>query len=163
MNLSLSMSIGVLAQRAGCTVPTIRYYEEVGLLPLGPRTEAGRRQYGEAAVRRLTFIRRCRDFGFSVEQVRELTGLVDEPSRPCMEVRDIASNRLAEVHRKLEELRALEQSLSEFVRSCDTGCAGGAAVDCTILDDLAVPAAKARVVARPCCTSDIVECRVSQL
>lgn len=152
MNPSLLLSIGVLARQTGCTVPTIRYYEEIGLLPAGPRTDGGRRVYGPAAVRRLTFIRRCRDFGFSIEQVRELIGLVDEPDRPCAEVRDIAAAHLAQVRQKLEELKALEASLSTFVCSCDTACSGGPAVDCTILEDLALPAAKAQVVrAANCC------------
>jgi DNA-binding transcriptional MerR regulator len=150
--MNATISIGVLAQKTGCTVPTIRYYEEIGLLPAGPRTEAGRRLYGAPAVRRLTFIRRCRDFGFSIEQVRELVGLVDEPQRPCVEVRDIASGHLAEVRKKLAELQALEASLSAFVVSCDTACAGGPSVDCTILEDLARPADPARLVgASSCC------------
>jgi MerR family transcriptional regulator, copper efflux regulator len=150
--MNATISIGVLAQQTGCTVPTIRYYEEIGLLPAGPRTEAGRRLYGQTAVKRLTLIRRCRDFGFSIDQVRELVGLVDEPDRPCVEVRDIASAHLAEVRRKLTELRALESGLSAFVVSCDTACAGGPSVDCTILDDLAHPADAARLVtAGPCC------------
>lgn len=140
MNPSLSLSIGVLARQTGCTVPTIRYYEEIGLLPAGPRTEGGRRAYDQAAVRRLTFIRRCRDFGFSIEQVRELVGLVDEPDRPCTEVRDVASRHLTQLRQKLAELQALESSVAAFVCSCDTACAGGAAVDCTILEDLALPA-----------------------
>lgn len=140
MNLSLSLSIGVLARQTGCTVPTIRYYEEIGLLPSGPRTEGGRRVYGQPAVRRLTFIRRCRDFGFSIEQVRELVGLVDEPDRPCIEVREVAARHLAQLREKLTELQALESSVAAFVCSCDTACAGGAAVDCTILEDLALPA-----------------------
>ena len=67
MNTTPSISIGLLAQQAGCSVPTIRYYEEIGLLPVVPRTEGGRRVYGSATVRRLSFIRRCRDFGFSIE------------------------------------------------------------------------------------------------
>jgi len=150
--MNATISIGVLAQQTGCTVPTIRYYEEIGLLPAGPRTEAGRRLYGAPAVKRLTFIRRCRDFGFSIEQVRELVGLVDEPERPCVEVRDIASGHLAEVRNKLAELQALEASLSAFVVSCDRACAGGPSVDCTILEDLAHPTARARpVAANPCC------------
>jgi MerR family transcriptional regulator, copper efflux regulator len=140
MNPSLSLSIGVLAQQTGCTVPTIRYYEEIGLLPAGPRTEGGRRVYGQAAVRRLTFIRRCRDFGFSIEQVRELVDLVDEPDRPCTEVREVAARHLTQLRQKLAELQALESSVAAFVCSCDTACAGGAAVDCTILEDLALPA-----------------------
>ncbi|KQV96645.1 helix-turn-helix domain-containing protein [Pelomonas sp. Root1237] len=154
MNKSPNRSIGVVAQQTGCSVPTIRYYEEIGLLPPGPRTEAGRRVYGDAAVGRLTFIRRCRDFGFSIDQVRELVSLVDEPDRPCVEVRDIAARHLDQVREKLAELRALEANMTQFVHSCDTACAGGAAVDCTILEDLAVPGGRAGVaVDRSCCTS----------
>lgn len=139
MNASLALSIGVIAQQTGCSVPTIRYYEEIGLLPAGPRTEGGRRVYGQAAVRRLTFIRRCRDFSFSIEQVRELVGLVDEPERPCIEVRDVAARHLVQLRQKLAELQALESSVAAFVCSCDAACAGGAALDCTILEDLALP------------------------
>ena len=135
--MNASISIGVLAQHTGCTVPTIRYYEHIGLLPAGPRTEAGRRVYGDAAVRRLTFIRRCRGFGFSIDQVRELVGLVDNADRPCSEVRDIAAVHLKQVREKVLELQALEASMSAFVNGRETACAGGAAVDCTILEDLA--------------------------
>ncbi|HSC81260.1 MAG TPA: helix-turn-helix domain-containing protein [Chitinolyticbacter sp.] len=143
--------IGVVAERTGCTVATIRYYEEIGLLPTGQRTETGRRVYGEAAIRRLSFIRRCRDFGFSIEQVRELADLVDEPDRPCVEVRDIAAQHLEHVRAKLAELQALERSMATFVCSCDAACAGGPAVDCTILEDLA--SSEEPVLQRPrkCC------------
>lgn len=154
MNPSLSLSIGAVARQAGLTVPTIRYYEEVGLLPAAARTESGQRHYGEAAVRRLTFIRRCRDFGFSLDQVRELVGLVDQPDRPCVEVRDIASVHLTDVRRKLVELQELERSLAGFVSSCNTACAGGAAFDCTILEDLALPVDCARILQRGgCCAT----------
>jgi Cu(I)-responsive transcriptional regulator len=143
MSAVLAHSIGAASKQTGCSVPTIRYYEEVGLLPPAPRTEGNQRHYDDAAVRRLAFIRRCRDFGFSIEQVRELVGLVDEPSRDCVEVRDIAQAHLQEVQRKLAELQALEASLSAFVCSCNTACAGGPAVDCTILEDLGMPAGRA--------------------
>ncbi|MBI2753885.1 MAG: helix-turn-helix domain-containing protein [Betaproteobacteria bacterium] len=139
-----SLSIGFVARQTGCTVPTIRYYEEIGLLPSVARSETGHRHYGEAAVRRLTFIRRCRDFGFSIEQVRELVGLVDHPDRPCVEARDIASAQLAKVRDKLAELQSLEAGLSAFVVSCNAACAGGAVVDCTILEDLAHPTDSSR-------------------
>lgn len=139
MNTTASISIGLLARQAGCTVPTIRYYEEIGLLPAVPRTEGGRRAYGTETVRRLSFIRRCRDFCFSIEQVRELMGLVDEPDRPCIEVREVAAEHLAQVRDKLAELQALERNMAAFVESCDTACAGGATVDCAILEDLASP------------------------
>ncbi len=146
-------SIGALAKRAGCSVPTVRYYEEIGLLPAAPRTEAGQRNYSEPTLRRLTFIRRCRDFGFSIDQVRELVSLVDQPGRPCVEVRDIAAGHLNAIRRKLGELKALENSLSAFVCSCDTACPGGATVDCTILEDLASPSddTQAAPRANACC------------
>ena len=146
-----SLFIGAVAKQTGCTVPTIRYYEEIGLLPPAARTESGQRHYGEAALRRLMFIRRCRDFGFSIDQVRELVGLVDEPDRPCTEVREIAAMHLSEVRLKLEQLRELEASLDGFVGSCDTACAGGRAVDCTILEDLTLPAEASRRTKAPGC------------
>jgi MerR family copper efflux transcriptional regulator len=152
--MSANLSIGLVARRTGATVPTVRYYEEIGLLPPAKRTEAGQRSFDEATVRRLVFIRRCRDFGFSIDQVRELVGLVDQPDRPCMEVRDIAATHLEQVRQKLVELKELEASLNAFVCSCETACAGGSAVDCTILEDLALPADKARVGQRAsCCPS----------
>lgn len=142
--MNTRLSIGFVARQTGCTVPTIRYYEEIGLLPPTGRSEAGQRQFDEKTIRRLAFIRRCRDFGFSIEQVRELVGLVNESDRPCTEVRDIATTRLAEVRRKLNELKALEASLCAFVCSCESACVGGPAVDCTILEDLVVPAEQAQ-------------------
>ncbi len=148
-------SIGVLAGRTRSSVPTIRYYESVGLLPAGPRTEAGRRVYDEAAVRRLGFIRRCRDFGFAIEQVRELVGLMDEPQRPCIEVREVAARHLTQLRVKLAELTALEQAMAEFVGSCDTACAGGAAVDCSILEDLAASADGVGLLQKPGCCNAI--------
>jgi MerR family copper efflux transcriptional regulator len=157
MSAVLAHSIGAAAKQTGCSVPTIRYYEEVGLLPPAPRTEGNQRHYDQAAIRRLTFIRRCRDFGFTIEQVRELVGLVDQPNRDCVEVRDIAQAHLQEVQKKLAELQALEASLAAFVCSCNAACAGGPAADCTILADLAMPAAATQpgrptAAARSCCS-----------
>lgn len=143
-------SIGVLARRAGCSVPTVRYYESIGLLPEGPRTEAGRRVYDEAAVRRLAFIRRCRDFGFVIEQVRELVSLMDEPERPCVEVREVAARHLEQIRGKLAELQALERAMTAFVGGCDAACADGAALDCSILEDLSAPGDRAQPAARCC-------------
>lgn len=144
-------SIGVVAKRTGCSVPTIRYYEDIGLLPSANRTEGGQRSFSEATVGRLIFIRRCRDFGFSLDQVRELVGLVDEPSRPCVEVRDLAAIHLAEVQSKLLELKALESSLLGFVRACNAACAGGATLDCTILEDLSRPVEASPSSGTGCC------------
>jgi len=157
MNAARLISIGVLARQTGCTVPTIRYYEEIGLLPSAPRTDGGRRVYGDAAARRLTFIRRCRDFGFSIDQVRELVGLVDQPDRPCTAVRQVAARHLTQLRDKLADLQALERTMAAFVVSCDTACAGGASFDCTILEDLSSGPAAAISASQPagagCCAA----------
>jgi DNA-binding transcriptional MerR regulator len=157
MNASPNHSIGAVARQTGCSVPTIRYYEDIGLLPAAPRTEGNRRHYGEAAIRLLAFIRRCREFGFTIEQVRELAGLVDRPGRDCVEVRDVAQAHLQAVRTRLAQLQALEVSLSAFVGSCNATCAGGPVVDCSILEDLAAPAGAAPSgpspgTRSPCCS-----------
>lgn len=118
-------SIGKLAKAAGVSTPTIRYYEEIGLLPEADRTSAGQRSYGADDLQRLVFIRRCRDFGFSIDQVRFLAGLSISADKDCREVGDIARGHLREVQGKLAELQALERSLQGFVAECDAVCCGG--------------------------------------
>lgn len=130
------LRIGEVAERTGTNTPTIRYYEEIGLLPRPDRQEGNQRRYGEDAVKRLTFIRRCRDFGFSIEQVRTMTSLVEDQSRSCFEARDLAQEHLNAVRVKLRELKALEKSIAGFVERCNVACAGGSGADCVILDDL---------------------------
>lgn len=150
--MNARLSIGLVARQAGCTVPTVRYYEEIGLLPPAGRTAAGQRCYDGATIRRLAFIRRCRDFGFPIERVRELVGLVDEPDRPCAEVRGVAAAHLDQVRAKLDELKALEAGLAAVVRGCDEACAAGTAVDCRILEDLNPPVGRdERPPLRGCC------------
>jgi DNA-binding transcriptional MerR regulator len=130
------LTIGQLAKAAGVTTPTIRYYEEIGLLPAAGRTAAGQRSYEEADVERLTFIRRCRDFGFSIDQVRVLAGLSISADQDCSQVRDMAHVHLAEVRQKLADLHALEASLEAFAERCDTACAGGPGRDCVVFESL---------------------------
>jgi DNA-binding transcriptional MerR regulator len=136
------MSIGKLANRTGCTVPSIRYYEQIGLLPKAGRGAGGQRVYGEADFQRLTFIRRCRDFGFPIEQVRDLAALIGASDRDCVEAGDIARKHLSDVRRQLKELRALEQSLKQFAEECAAQCAGGPAEHCVMLEELGRPVAK---------------------
>src|SRR5437763_2801310 len=114
-----ALPIGTLAQRTGCNVPTIRYYEEIGLLPPAARKVSGHRVYSDADLRRLLFIRRCRDFGFPIEQVRALVALTDEGSKNCMDARDLAQAHLDVVREKLREMQALERSLAQFVTNCN--------------------------------------------
>jgi DNA-binding transcriptional MerR regulator len=130
------MRIGALAERTGTNAPTIRYYEEIGLLRRPDRRPGGQRVYGEEDAKRLTFIRRCRDFGFPIEQVKWLVALLDDPTRSCMEARELAREHLGAVRARLQELRALERSIAGFVAICDTSCEGGPAPDCVVLEDL---------------------------
>src|SRR5438132_11402678 len=137
-----AVTIGSLAAETGCTVPTIRYYEEIGLLPEASRRAGGHRVYVDADRRRLRFIRRCRDLGFSIEQVREFVALVGSPERDCVVARDLTQLHLDAVRVKLKELRALERDLKAFVADCNAQCAGGPAGACVILEDLALPKSK---------------------
>ena len=131
------LKIGALAERTGTTTPTIRYYEAIGLLPEAARQGGGQRRYGADDVRRLVFIRRCRELGLPIEQVRDLAGLVEDDSRRCTEARDIAQAHLESVRVKLAELRALEREIGAFVERCDTACAGGPGPSCVPLTELA--------------------------
>ena len=131
-----AMKIGALARRTGTNAPTIRYYEEIGLLRSANRQAGGQRVYGDADVKQLTFIRRCREFGFSIDQVRSLVALMQDPSRSCLHARDLAHGHLIAIRAKLAELKGLERSIAAFVASCDASCAGGPSPECVILDDL---------------------------
>ncbi|AGK57173.1 MerR family transcriptional regulator [Hyphomicrobium denitrificans 1NES1] len=133
------LRIGALAARTGTNAPTIRYYEEIGLLRPADRDAGGQRAYGEEDVKRLTFIRRCREFGFSIEQVRSLVALVQDRERSCMDARNVAQEHLLAVRAKLNELKGLERSIAGFIATCDASCAGGPGPDCAILEDLARP------------------------
>lgn len=133
----MSFKIGMLAQRTGATVPTIRYYEDIGLLPRAHRQESGQRIYGNDATKRLIFIRRCREFGFSIEQVKALVSLMHDEKRSCIEARDLARIHLESVRAKLIELRKLEKGIARLVKSCEMSCLGGPSPKCVVLEDLA--------------------------
>jgi len=142
------LRISALAAATGTTTPTIRFYESIGLLPTANRQSGGQRRYGVEDVKRLTFIRRCRDFGFSVDQVRALAGLLQDSTRSCTEARDIAHAHLEAVHAKLKELRALERDIGRFVQRCDEACVGGPGPTCIPLTELAHRGAPSRVAPR---------------
>jgi MerR family transcriptional regulator, mercuric resistance operon regulatory protein len=126
------LSIGALSRLTGVHIETIRYYERVKMLPAPPRTEAGRRTYGQSHRRTLGFIRRARDLGFSLDEIRALLEL-DWPGRAsCAEVREIASLHLANVRTKLADLARLEAVLSETVAQCE----GNLTPQCPVLDIL---------------------------
>ena len=130
-----NVTIGALAAHTSTNVPTIRYYEEIGLLPLAQRSANGRRYYRDSDLKRLTFIKRCRDFGFPIEQVRELVHLLEDGDRSCIEVKNLAQMRLDTVRARLQEMLQLEGSLVSFVESCDEACCKGSTRDCNIIED----------------------------
>jgi DNA-binding transcriptional MerR regulator len=138
------LKIGALARKTGTNAPTIRYYEEIGLLPRAYRRSGGQRTYGEGDVTRLTFIRRCRDFGMPIERVRSLLSLAEDQKRSCFEARDMARDHLAVVRSRLRELKALERDLVRFVVDCESLCEGGAGSDCIVLQSLGKPRGERR-------------------
>ena len=103
-------------------MPTIRYYEQAGLLPIPGRTEGHQRRYGRAAVGRLNFIRHARELGFEVAAVRELLALSEQPYRPCAEVDSIACRHIADIDRRIAQLSALRRELQHC--STPAGMAG---------------------------------------
>ncbi|QNA91102.1 MerR family DNA-binding protein [Massilia sp. Dwa41.01b] len=127
-----------MAASTACSVPTIRYFEQIGLLPRPQRGANGHRYYRPADLRRLGFIKRCRDFGFPIEQVRAMAALFEDGGRPCAEVRSLAQSQLDEVRHKIGEMRRLESSLAAFVNRCDASCSGAPASDCFTVEDMAL-------------------------
>lgn len=113
-----SIAIGRLAEETGVKVPTIRYYEEIGLLPAPARTGGNRRVYGETAARRLRFIRHARELGFEIEAIRQLLGLADRPDQSCREADGIALAHLADIESKISRLTALRDEVRRMVGDC---------------------------------------------
>jgi len=127
-----AFSIGQLATQTGCKVPTIRYYEGIGLLGEAPRTDGGHRVYGNDEVHRLTFIRRSRDLGFSLDAIRSLLDLAQNRDRSCAEVDIIASEHLEEIADKLSHLSAMREALQELLEQCRHTTI----VECRVIDAL---------------------------
>src|SRR5215470_13401326 len=126
------LTIGTLAKKTDTKVETIRYYERIDLLLAPRRTSGNYRIYGVEHLGRLSFIRRARDLGFSIEQVRELLSLADQRSRSCARVDAIARQHLAEVERKIADLNAMRRELSTVI----TQCGRDVIADCRIIEAL---------------------------
>jgi len=132
--LETVMPIGALAERTGVKVETIRYYEQVGLLPPPERSEGNQRRYGLRHVERLAFIKHARDLGFAVDAIRTLLNLSDNPALACDEAHAISVSHLADVRHKIARLRSLEKELERIAAACSGGMA---ACDCAIIEALA--------------------------
>lgn len=127
-------SIGQLSKRTGVKVPTIRYYEQMGLMAAPGRTEGNQRRYGEGELEQLGFIKHARDLGFSIEAIRALIELQGHPDRSCGEANAMAQAQLEAVRGKISRLRKLESELERIVGGCD---GDGPSSDCYVLASLA--------------------------
>lgn len=125
-------SIGKLAALTGVKVPTIRFYEQIGIMPAPERTVSDRRVYDDAALRRLSFVRHARQLGFDLDSIRSLLDLADEPERPCGEANVIAERHLNMVVKKIAQLEVLKAELSRMTAEC----AGGRVSGCKVIEVL---------------------------
>lgn len=126
------LTIGKLGQAAGVKVPTIRYYEQIGLLSEPDRSAGNQRLYPKSALDRLAFIRRARELGFPLEAIRDLLGLSDRPDQSCAAVDAIAQTQLAAVRARIARLKALEAELERMIGQC----ACGTISDCRVIEVL---------------------------
>jgi len=126
------LPIGVLSKRSGVNIETIRYYERVKMLAPPPRTASGRRVYDSRDIRMLIFIRRARELGFSLDEIRALLRLGAPGQASCREVREIAAHHLEDIREKLHDLQKLERLLAKTVAQCS----GKTAPNCPVLDIL---------------------------
>jgi DNA-binding transcriptional MerR regulator len=116
-----AVPIGEAARQSGVKAPTIRYYEQIGLLPAPPRSEGNRRQYDTNDLRRLAFIRHTRELGFEIDAIRALLALQDDPGQSCASADQIARARLVEVEQRIASLTALKTELQRMITSCSHG------------------------------------------
>ena len=128
-----NVPIGEAARQSGVKVPTIRYYEQIGLLTAPPRSEGNRRQYDAGDLRRLAFIRHARELGFEVEAIRAMLALQDRPEQSCAAVDEIARGRLADVNQRIASLTALKAELERMLASC----AHGHVAECRVIEAVA--------------------------
>ena len=126
------LSRGILAKQSGVNSETIRYYEKIELMPDPIRSEGGHRVYNETHLQRLSFIRRCRELGFTLKEIRGLLDLVDGGDYTCAEVRDRTIVHLDEVRQKIRDLKKMQRTLKIMVSQCD----GGLVPECPIIDTL---------------------------
>lgn len=129
----MDFSIGELARRTRVKVPTIRYYEQIGLLPPPPRTEGQQRRYDAAHASRLNFIRHARELGFEVDAIRELLALSAEPNQSCAEIDEIARRHISGIDRRIAHLTTLRAELRRMVDECGRG----RVCECRVIETLA--------------------------
>jgi len=127
-----TITIGGLSEKTGVNIETIRYYEREGIIPIPARSEGGRRIYTEADVRRLNFIHKCRDLGFSIKEIDSLLSLVDSGQYTCRKVHELTVHHAKQVTQKIANLKKMEKVLVEMAAQCSKGNVP----DCPIVDSL---------------------------
>ena len=127
------LSIGELSKRAGVKIPTIRYYEQMGLIEAPERSEGNQRRYSQAHLERLSFIRHGRDLGLPIEAIKELISLAGHPERPCAGADRIAAEHLGAVREKIARLKRLEAELERIASGCHADHIG----ECYVIQSLA--------------------------
>ena len=132
------ISIGRLAKQSGVNIETIRYYERIGILPEPTRSEGGYRLYRPDDAERLRFVRRARDLGLSLDDVRRLLSLADQESSSCRKVLDLAAHHLTDIRARIDDLKRMEQVLSRLVQAC----AKGELPKCPLLEALSGPSSE---------------------
>lgn len=130
--MSRHYSIGQMASAGNCKVQTLRYYEQIGLLPEPPRNQGNQRIYTQAHRDRLGFIRHSRELGFSLERIREILALNDDPSHSCEDVDQIARKHLQQVESKIRRLQSMQKELKRMIGRCH----GNQVADCQIIEVL---------------------------
>ncbi len=131
-SLQTKLSRGSLSVETGVNIETIRYYEKIGLMPNPARSSGGHRIYDQRHLKRLSFIRRLRELGFNLQEIRELLELVDGSDYTCADVHDMTTKHLADVTRKIRDLRKIQRTLKTMASKCS----GGLVPECPIVDEL---------------------------
>jgi len=126
------LTIGQLARQTGTKAETIRYYEKIGLLQAPLRSEGNYRNYGAQDQRRLSFVRRARELGFSIEQIRELIAFAEQREHQCSSVDEVVKEHIADISRRIHDLQALQGELERMIGDCP----GGRVADCRVLEAL---------------------------
>ena len=139
--MSATFTIGQLARQTGTKAETIRYYEKIGLLDAPLRSGGNYRHYGMQDQRRLAFVRRARELGFPIEQIRELIAFGEQRDRTCSSVDDVVKARIADIASRIKDLQALQGELERMIDNCP----GGRVADCRVLEALQPVAPPAEV------------------
>lgn len=126
------VTIGKLSKRTGCNIETIRYYERIGILLKPQRSEGGNRLYNDEQIKRLVFVRRSRELGFSLEEIRTLLRLVDGKKTTCQEIKIVTEGHIHDIEKKITDLQTLQKTLKDISSQCN----GGFVPNCPIIDTL---------------------------